>query len=116
MTATTRDREAPWAPGELLERSLAYALGSVAEVGPGNLERVTPCAEWDLGELLGHLYDSLDTLHEGLTGGRIGLFPPSPGPSISRVRSVRARVPCSEPGPPGRGSGSWWANCRWTCG
>jgi uncharacterized protein (TIGR03086 family) len=91
MTATTRDREAPWAPGELLERSLAYALGSVAEVGPGNLERVTPCAEWDLGELLGHLYDSLDTLHEGLTGGRIGLFPPEPG-AVDLACAFRTRA------------------------
>ncbi|GAA3778004.1 maleylpyruvate isomerase family mycothiol-dependent enzyme [Streptomyces coacervatus] len=65
--------------GELLERSLAYALGSVAGVGRGHLERGTPCAEWDLGELLRHLDDSLDALHEGLTGGRIGLTPWEPG-------------------------------------
>jgi uncharacterized protein (TIGR03086 family) len=64
--------------GELLERSLAYALGSVAGVEAGSLGRGTPCAEWDLGELLGHLEDSLDALHEGLTGGRIGLFPGEP--------------------------------------
>ncbi|MGC9537811.1 maleylpyruvate isomerase family mycothiol-dependent enzyme [Streptomyces sp. UG1] len=61
--------------GELLERSLAYALGSVAEVGPAGLGRETPCAEWDLAELLEHLDDSLDALYEGLTGGRVGLFP-----------------------------------------
>ncbi|MEV0176012.1 TIGR03086 family metal-binding protein [Streptomyces sp. NPDC050803] len=61
--------------GELLERSLAYALGSVAEVGAGSLHRGTPCAGWDLQELLGHLDDSLDALYEGLTGGRIGLVP-----------------------------------------
>jgi hypothetical protein len=40
--------------GELLERSLAYALGSVAGVEAGSLGRGTPCAGWDLGELLGH--------------------------------------------------------------
>ncbi|KMS73361.1 hypothetical protein ACM01_19170 [Streptomyces viridochromogenes] len=61
--------------GELLERSLAYALGGVAGVEVGSLTRGTPCAEWDLGELLGHLDDSLDALYEGLTGGRIGLYP-----------------------------------------
>jgi uncharacterized protein (TIGR03086 family) len=66
-------------PGELLERSLAYALGSVAGVGPRGLGRRTPCVQWDLGELLVHLDDSLDALHEGLTGGRIGLFPGEPG-------------------------------------
>ncbi|MER5223711.1 TIGR03086 family metal-binding protein [Streptomyces flaveus] len=65
--------------GELLERSLAYALGSVAAVPPGSLRRATPCARWDLGELLGHLDDALDALHEGLTGGRIGLFPAAEG-------------------------------------
>ncbi|MBD0838129.1 MULTISPECIES: TIGR03086 family metal-binding protein [unclassified Streptomyces] len=61
--------------GELLERSLVYALGSVAEVRGGSLGRGTPCAGWDLEELLGHLDDSMDALYEGLTGGRIGLVP-----------------------------------------
>ncbi|NGO12747.1 TIGR03086 family protein [Streptomyces sp. HC44] len=65
--------------GELLERSLAYALGSVAAVAPGSLRRATPCARWDLEELLHHLDDGLDALHEGLTGGRIGLFPDAGG-------------------------------------
>ncbi|MER5912878.1 TIGR03086 family metal-binding protein [Streptomyces sp. NPDC001982] len=64
--------------GELLERSLAYALGSVAGVAPDSLARATPCAAWDLGDLLGHLDDSVDALHEGLTGGRIGPFPSPP--------------------------------------
>ncbi|WP_328772641.1 TIGR03086 family metal-binding protein [Streptomyces sp. NBC_00286] len=61
--------------GELLERSLAYTLGSVALVPREGLGRATPCARWNLGDLLGHLDDALDALHEGLTGGRIGLFP-----------------------------------------
>jgi len=61
--------------GDLLERSLAYALGSVAAVVPGSLGRPTPCARWDLGELLRHLDDSVDALHEGVVGGRVELFP-----------------------------------------
>ncbi|GGJ02801.1 TIGR03086 family metal-binding protein [Streptomyces brasiliensis] len=65
--------------GELLERSLAYALGSVAGVVPGSLGRATPCAAWDLGDLLGHLDDSVEALYEGLTGGRIGPFPSPAG-------------------------------------
>ena len=73
--------------GELLERSLAYALGSVAGVEAGSLGRGTPCAEWDLGELLGHLDDSLEALYEGLTGGRIGLFP-----RADRVCGFRTRA------------------------
>jgi uncharacterized protein (TIGR03086 family) len=73
--------------GELLERSLAYALGNVAGahgVGPG---RSTPCAGWNLGEPLGHLDDSLDALYEGLSGGRIGLLP-----HADRVRGFRTRA------------------------
>jgi uncharacterized protein (TIGR03086 family) len=77
--------------GELLERSLAYALGSVAGVAAGNLEGCTPCAEWDLAELLGHLDDSLDALHEGLTGGRIGLFPGEPG-NVDLACAFRTRA------------------------
>ena len=73
--------------GELLERSLAYTLGSVAEAGSVGLGRGTPCAEWDLGELLGHLDDSLDALYEGLTGARIGLFP-----HTDRVCGFRTRA------------------------
>lgn len=73
--------------GELLERSLAYALGGVAGVEAGTLRRGTPCGEWDLGELLGHLDDSLDALYEGLTGGRIGLFP-----RADRVCGFRTRA------------------------
>jgi uncharacterized protein (TIGR03086 family) len=65
-------------PGELLERSLAYALGSVVAVVPGSLRRATPCPGWDLGELLRHLDDSVDALYEGVAGGRVGLCP-APG-------------------------------------
>ncbi|MEU1477409.1 TIGR03086 family metal-binding protein [Streptomyces sp. NPDC005760] len=73
--------------GELLERSLAYALGSVAEAREVGLGRGTPCGEWNLGELLGHLDDSLDALYEGLSGGRIGLLP-----HTGRVCGFRTRA------------------------
>lgn len=76
--------------GELLERSLAYALGSVAVVAPGSLGRPTPCARWDLGELLRHLDDSVDALYEGVAGGRVGLCP-SPG-AADPVCAFRARA------------------------
>ncbi len=73
--------------GELLERSLAYALGSVAEAGRVSPGRDTPCADWNLGELLDHLDDSLDALYEGLTGARIGLLP-----HADRVCGFRTRA------------------------
>jgi len=78
--------------GELLERSLAYALGCVAGVLPGSLGRATPCARWDLEELLRHLDDSVDVLHEGVAGGRVGLCPsPSPADPVCAFRQ-RARA------------------------
>ncbi|MFF4033294.1 TIGR03086 family metal-binding protein [Streptomyces sviceus] len=73
--------------GELLERSLAYALGSVAGAQRVGLGTGTPCREWDLGELLEHLDDSLDALYEGLSGGRIGLLP-----HADRVCGFRTRA------------------------
>jgi uncharacterized protein (TIGR03086 family) len=90
--------------GELLERSLAYALGSVAGVTTGSLGRCTPCAEWDLGELLAHLDDSLDALHEGVTGGRIGMFPgePAADPACGFRRRACAVLGAWAAGPEGR--------------
>ncbi|MET7691335.1 TIGR03086 family metal-binding protein [Streptomyces sp. NPDC005483] len=73
--------------GELLERSLAYALGRVAAAQRVDLGRGTPCAQWNLGELLEHLDDSLDALYEGLSGGRIGLLP-----HADRVCGFRTRA------------------------
>ncbi|MGW3914266.1 TIGR03086 family metal-binding protein [Streptomyces sp. NPDC005070] len=65
-------------PGELLERSLAYASVGVAAVPRAGLRRPTPCAEWDLGELLHHLDDSVEALYEGVADGRVGLCPARP--------------------------------------
>ncbi|MER5474281.1 TIGR03086 family metal-binding protein [Streptomyces sp. NPDC002935] len=77
-------------PGELLERSLAYALGSVAVVPRDGLRWPTPCAAWDLGELLHHLDDSVDALYEGVADGRVGLGP-SP-PAADPVCAFRERA------------------------
>ncbi|MDH6448895.1 MULTISPECIES: TIGR03086 family metal-binding protein [unclassified Streptomyces] len=85
--------------GELLERSLAYALGSVAGTRSVRLGTGTPCAEWDLGELLGHLDDSLDALYEGLTGGRIGPLPLTDRACGFRTRA-RAVLGAWAAGPP----------------
>ena len=59
----------------LLERAIGYALGSVAAVAPRLLSRPTPCSEWDLQALLGHVNDSLAALCEGIDTGRIGPDP-----------------------------------------
>jgi uncharacterized protein (TIGR03086 family) len=53
---------------ELLEQAIGYALGRMGAVTPMSLHRSTPCADWNLGRLLGHLAASLTTLTTLLSG------------------------------------------------
>ena len=53
---------------ELLERSLAYTRGTLAEVGPELMDRSTPCVGWTLGHLLAHMEDALDAFTEAASG------------------------------------------------
>jgi uncharacterized protein (TIGR03086 family) len=64
------------APVGLLERAVYYGLESVEAVRDDDLDRLTPCADWDLRTLLSHLNDSIDVLWEGVAAGRIGPEPP----------------------------------------
>jgi uncharacterized protein (TIGR03086 family) len=59
----------------VLERAVAYALGSVALVTPALLARPTPCDRWDLRYLLAHLDDSMAALQEAAETGRVDLSP-----------------------------------------
>jgi uncharacterized protein (TIGR03086 family) len=43
------------APVDLLDAAIAQARPVIAAVGPADLAAPTPCAEWDLRALLGHL-------------------------------------------------------------
>jgi uncharacterized protein (TIGR03086 family) len=53
---------------ELLERSLAYTRGTLADVRPELLDRPTPCVGWTLGHLLAHMEDALDAFTEAASG------------------------------------------------
>jgi uncharacterized protein (TIGR03086 family) len=53
---------------ELLERSLAYTRGTLADVRPELLGTATPCAGWTLGHLLAHMEDALDAFTEAASG------------------------------------------------
>ncbi|WP_214321311.1 maleylpyruvate isomerase N-terminal domain-containing protein [Nonomuraea sediminis] len=64
----------------LLERALAYTLGSLNLVTPENLTFPTPCARWDLAALLDHMDDSLAALSECATPGPVSLTPGDPLP------------------------------------
>ena len=47
---------------ELLEGGVACLVPVLAEVGPGDLARPTPCRGWDLATLLLHLAEGVDTV------------------------------------------------------
>jgi uncharacterized protein (TIGR03086 family) len=77
----------------VLERAIAYALGSVALVTPDALVRPTPCAAWDLRDLLGHLHDAMAALQEGAETGCVSFVAvPAPDDVLSLVRDRAARL------------------------
>lgn len=53
---------------ELLERALGYTRGALLHVRPQHLHHPTPCAGWDLDQLLDHMDDALDAFTEGADG------------------------------------------------
>jgi uncharacterized protein (TIGR03086 family) len=58
---------------ELHEKALALAVDLVAQVGPDDLRRPTPCAGWSLAELLGHMIGQ----HRGFAAAVRGLAAPA---------------------------------------
>jgi uncharacterized protein (TIGR03086 family) len=77
----------------VLERAIAYLLGSLASVTPEALDRPTPCEHWDLYDLLDHLDDSLTALHEAVDAGAISAAPaPAAGPGRAVIARVRDRA------------------------
>ena len=77
----------------VLERAIAYALGSLALATPPMLGNPTPCARWNLRELLEHFSDSLGALHEAADTGRVTLTSPAhPEGVIPQVRDQAVRL------------------------
>jgi uncharacterized protein (TIGR03086 family) len=71
----------------LLERAVDYTRERLAAVRPGDFAAPTPCSEWDLGDLLAHMEDSLDAFLEA-SRGVVG--PPQAtirAPQLDRLRS-----------------------------
>lgn len=71
--STDGRREAPWRGVELLERAIAYTRGCLSLVTPDRMVAPTPCAAWDLAQLLAHMEDSLASLHEAGSVRRVAL-------------------------------------------
>ena len=86
----------------LLERAIGYTLGSLQLVRDDALDRPTPCADSDLGNLLRHLDTSLLVLAEAVDCGHIEPRSGSAGPQP--VAAIRDRA--------GRLLGAWTARDR----
>jgi uncharacterized protein (TIGR03086 family) len=68
----------------LLERAVAFTVGSLRLVTTDRLSSPTPCAGWDLRALLTHMSDSLAALIEAADVGAVDMSRPvTPGPSLA---------------------------------
>jgi uncharacterized protein (TIGR03086 family) len=70
---------------ELLDRSLAYTRGALAQVRPEHLGLTTPCRDWPLAVLLAHMDDSLDAWTEAATG-RVSLVGRPGSTTVDAIR------------------------------
>lgn len=83
---------------ELLERAVAYTLGSLLLVEPTSLSNPTPCRDWDLRELLLHMNISMGILDRSIAFGSLDSDPQEDrfadygGPSFDPVASLRNRA------------------------
>lgn len=92
----------------LLAGAVGYALGVCALAEPRDMARRTPCADWDLGALLGHLGDSMADLETALRTGcldpDLGRLPrPESADPVESLRDRAADLLCSAYGYSGQG-------------
>jgi uncharacterized protein (TIGR03086 family) len=73
---------------ELLERSLGYTRVALAGVTDARLAAPTPCRDWTLRDLLGHMDDSLDAFTEA-AGGNVAL---TQAPSVPHVMVLQQKA------------------------
>jgi uncharacterized protein (TIGR03086 family) len=76
----------------LLAAAISYMLGVCAPIGPGEMALPTPCADWDLARLLGHLCESMADLETALRTGCLDLGGPSSGAEGDLVETLRDRA------------------------
>ena len=90
----------------LLVGAISYALGVCALVGPGEMALPTPCADWDLAMLLGHLSDSMADLETAFRTGHLDLERPPDhvaGDPVETLRDRAAELLCAVYGYGGAG-------------
>jgi uncharacterized protein (TIGR03086 family) len=82
----------------LLAGAISYALGACALIGPGEMTLPTPCPEWNLALLLGHLGDSMADLEMAIRTGRLDSDDPAAqaeGDPVEVLRDRAAQLLCA---------------------
>ena len=90
----------------LLAGAISYMLGVCAPVRPGEMALPTPCTDWDLGMLLGHLSDSMADLETAIRTGHLDLERPPDhvaGDPVETLRDRAAELLCAVYGYGGAG-------------
>jgi uncharacterized protein (TIGR03086 family) len=83
---------------ELLAGAIRYMLGVCAPIGAAELTLPTPCPDWNLAMLLGHLCQSMADLETALRTGRLDLDEPAGragGDPVEALRDGAARLLCA---------------------
>jgi uncharacterized protein (TIGR03086 family) len=58
------------------QRAVDLAAGAIAQVGAGDLDRTTPCDDWQVRDLIAHMIWMGQVFAGGLTGGDVPAAPP----------------------------------------
>jgi len=78
----------PPASVAVLDSAVTWTHACLQLARTGDLHAPTPCADWDLGQLLAHMEDSLDALGEAAELGRVRVGadgPSDPGRTVDRL-------------------------------
>jgi uncharacterized protein (TIGR03086 family) len=86
------DMSTPTGATGLLAGAISYALAACALIGPDEMTLPTPCPDWDLAALLGHLGDSMADLETAIRTGCLDLDQPRCPAGEDPVEAVRERA------------------------
>lgn len=83
---------------ELLAGAISYMLGVCASIATPEMTLPTPCPDWDLARLLGHLCESMADLETALRTGRLdleGTAGHAGGDPVDALRDQAAHLLCA---------------------
>ncbi|GAA3550223.1 TIGR03086 family metal-binding protein [Nocardioides daeguensis] len=76
---------------DLLQRALDYTRDALGTITCADVDRPTPCAGWNLADLLAHMEDALDAFAEAADGA-VGLSSAAPTPLEARVQALQHKA------------------------